>query len=717
MQWLMGTRAFLYSVTLFVLWVLLLVLNPLFAAIISAVLFVLFFTFIPHSIFSQLDQLNQSLIIADKQGKVRFVNAALAARIGQPSSNLMSQPIQPILDALPTLIRIRLFSYMIYWIPQNSDDHWEEIAKAAPVTIMTIDRNGVIHHINYLSGTTPPQDVIGVSIDNLVPVDAIDSIREKVEQVFKTGKAFYYEVEWPQLGTNAWYGVHFTLLNAELVVLVAQTTTAHKHEHSEQNQIMEMFIEHSPAAVAMFDKELRYIAYSRRWLTDYDLDDVNLLGKHHYEVFPEIGHRWKAVHQRVLTGAVERQEFDRFDRADGSVTWVNWEVRPWRWHSGEIGGLIMFTEVVTEQKLAQNFLETVLKGLSVLIANLQDGILVENEDREIVIVNQALCDIFGIEQSPDYLIGRDYSSVCDQGCSLFVEPDVFLNHGNDAVSRRTLVIDAVFDMVDGRILKCNYIPIWLDEGYCGHMWHYQDITEFRHTQEVLEEARDQALEASRLKSEFLATMSHEIRTPLNGILGMTELLLESELDQEQLDFVLTVQNESNHLLKLLSAILDFAKIEAGKVMLEISSFDPRHLVNSVVERFEQAAGEKDLDVAVDIAADIPLTMEGDVQCIEMVLNNLVDNAIKFTESGTVTIRLGLQDGLRFEVDDTGGGLPDDAGDWLFQPFRQADGTMTRRYGGIGLGLALSYSLVELMGGKIGFDPGQEIGALFWFIIP
>ena len=719
MRWLVGTRTFLYSVTVLSLWLILLVLNPNLAGLLLICGFVVFFTFFPRFVLFHLEQLDQPIIITDKQGTILYVSSASEARIGRQVHHLVHEPVQPLLDALPSPVSIPLLSYVIYWIPTHSYNAWEAITKATPVTIMTTDRKGVIHHINYLSGSTRPQELIGVSIYDLVPAHEVKSITQKVEQVFTTGQALYYEIEWPQRDANAWYGVHLTPLNTDLVVFIALTITGHKHveyERNEQDQIMKLFIEHSPAAIAMFDTDMRYIAYSRRWLADYGLGDDNLIGKGHYEVFPEIGGEWKAVHQRCLAGAIERQEFDRFDRADGSVAWVKWEVRPWRRHSGEIGGLIMFTEVVTEQKLAQDFLETTLKRLSVLIANLQDGILVENEDREVVIANQAFCDIFGIKQPPDTLIGQDYASACEEGKALFVEPEQFTMFTDNAVEQKVIVTNEVFEMVDGHTLERDYIPIWLEDDYRGHMWHYRDITEFKHTQEILEDARDQALEASRLKSEFLATMSHEIRTPMNGILGMTELLLESGLDQEQLEFALTVQNESNHLLKLLSAILDFAKIEAGKAILETTPFDPQHLVKSVVDRFEPLAREKGLSIHAEIDDNIPTWVEGDVQRIEMVLNNLVDNAIKFTDIGVVTIRVNWEDGLRFEVDDTGVGLPDNAGDWLFQPFRQADGSMTRRYGGIGLGLALSRSLVELMHGEIGFDLDQEVGALFWFVV-
>lgn len=475
------------------------------------------------------------------------------------------------------------------------------------------------------------------------------------------------------------------------------------------------FIENTPAAIAMCDNDMRYLVVSRKWYSDFKLNDTSIVGKSHYDVFPNMPAHWRQNIESCLQGKSISTNEEKVTLKSGRIMWMQWAVHPWYESDGRVGGVIMFTDIITERKEAEELLARQQQFLELAFSATQDGVWEWDVMEDVFWFSPRWKSMLGYKDheitnsrsSVFSLIHPDDSVAFDeklQQMSQGVIPEfsaIYRFFHKDGTQRFILVRTISQKDDDGKVLRV--------------VGAHTDITD-------LEQAKEEADRANQAKSDFLANMSHEIRTPMNGIIGMTRLMLETKLDARQRHYAETVDHSADSLLQILNDILDFSKIEAGKLELENIPINLQSLCEDISDLISIKAQEKGLEFYLRIRPGTPPLLMGDPGRIRQVILNLCSNAVKFTEAGHVLLDIeptSVTDKtatVRFTVEDTGIGIPKDKMEKIFNKFDQADTSTTRRFGGTGLGLTISSQLVAMMGSRIDAESQMNKGSKFIFSV-
>jgi PAS domain S-box-containing protein len=496
----------------------------------------------------------------------------------------------------------------------------------------------------------------------------------------------------------------FRMIASFLAVQIARLCSDHKKDQEllQYRTLMEVL----PNSIYIKDLESRFILASKRVGDIVNEVPEKMIGKTDFDYYPEsLAQQFYADERKIIESGEPMIGYEESGVSpEGNPTCVMTSKFPIKNEQGQVFCLMGIGVDITQLKKYQQEIAQSEERFSSLFNSISDAIIAHDERGQILDCNSAACDLFGM--SADELLTQDIASI------KLEEYQKCLSQGLDVEQKMHDYFTPVCGQelsLDIRSTKFSY------KGETAYLALMRDVTE-------LEMAKVEAETAAQTKSTFLANMSHEIRTPLNAVIGMTSLLEDTDMDDEQAEFVKTIQTSGESLLDIINDILDISKIEAGQLLLEEAPFCLQSCIETSLDIVSSKAAEKKLELTYGIFGDLPSSFVGDETHLRQILLNLLSNSIKFTEEGEVVVRVnGTPSGedtyqINFSVADTGIGMSKEQADIIFNPFQQADVSTTRKYGGTGLGLSICNKLVKMMGGNLCVKSEEGKGSEFSFNI-
>ena len=620
---------------------------------------------------------------------------------------------------------------------QASHDVLHALVEELPMNVLRKDLNGKIVFANRRyreSMGTELKDLVGKTDFDLFPAHLARKYTADDQMVIQSRSSFKdVEEHLTGDGSKVYVEVHKSPVfdgDNEPIGLQVMFWDATEREEAQAQLKYERYLLHSlmdnvPDTIYFKDANSRFIQVSRSMARKFQLDESDsVIGKSDFDFFKEEHAREAAEDERRLLEGTEDiiKKEEKETWLDGRrETWSSTTKMALRDADDRIVGTFGISRDVTDEKIAKALLARERDLLRTIIDNIPDLIFVKDRAGRYILANAGGIRQLGAESIDDVVGKTDYDfSPPELACEYVADDQIVMRSGESLIDQELNAQGP-----DGKTvcMSTSKVPLRDAEGKVwGLVGIGRDITRRKLAQENLQKAMDLAKSANLAKSNFLANMSHEIRTPMNAILGMTNLVMESELNPSQREFLTIVKDSGRSLLTVIDDILDFSKIEAGKLELDPVQFNLRDQLGNTMKSLSYRAHEKGLELAFRVHPEVPEAFFADIGRLRQITINLVGNAIKFTNEGEVVleVRAGAiannKADLQFSVRDTGVGIPKEKSESIFKEFEQADSSTTRRFGGTGLGLAISSRLVELMDGRIWLENNNDVGSTFHFSV-